>query len=225
MEDLYTKPLAAQRYRALRVQSIRKALHLSRQQFHALFSISIGTLQHWENPTDSCGLSEKGAHTLSDTLRAFHIRVNPEWLLYGIGAKPIIPAKFQTLPSLSAASRDLDSYIEKELRFFYELHAGAIDTVLEDDSMLPVLLPGDHVAGLKCTGTDMALALGKECIVVTGDNEVLVRLVCEGDAPGLYTLKARNFQTKAPKPILYDVIILSAAPVIWIRRILALSKS
>ena len=219
METLADNSVSSQKYRAIRIQSIRKALGLSRQQFHKLFGIPIGTLQHWENVNDTCGLSQKGARKLSEALRTWHIRINPEWLLHGLGAKPILPAKFQTLPSTSAASRDLNSTIEKELTYFYKLHNDAIDIAMPDDSMSPNLLENDHLAGIKHLGADMCLTIGKDCIVVTQDNDMLVRLVCAGDVPGLYTLKARNFQTQAQKPILYDIKLLSAAPIMWIRRI------
>lgn len=209
---------SSQQYRAMRIQSIRKALGLSRQQFHRVFAIPIGTLQHWENLSDSCGLSEKGARKLTEALCIWNIRINPEWLLHGIGAKPILPAKFQRLPSMTAASRNLDASIEKELSFFYECHPEAMDVIMPDDSMAPGLQETDHLAGVKLYDADIGLAVGKDCIVVTQDNECLVRWVNAGDVPNLYTLKARNFQTQAKKPIVYDIKLLSAAPIIWIRR-------
>lgn len=218
MDAVADRSISSQQYRAMRIQSVRKALKLSRHQFHKTFAIPIGTLQHWENPEDPCGLSEKGAHKLSEALAAWHIRVSPEWLLHGIGRKPSLPAKFQTLPSMSIASRDLSSSIEKELAFFYSLHRDAMDITLDDDSMRPYLMTGDHVAGIKHYDADIAHCIGKDCICVTQSNNLIVRLLCESDIPGLYTLKARNVETRTAKPILYDIKLTSVAPVIWIRR-------
>ena len=56
------------------------------------------------------------------------------------------------------------------------------------------------------------------CIVQSEEHGTMVRHVKQGDEMGHYHLISLNPLTYVRKPVLYNVRLLSAAPVVWSRR-------
>ncbi len=218
----------SQQQRAMRVMGIRKSLGLSRREFTKNFGIAAGTLQHWERPDDLSGLTEKGAEKLARLLLNAGVQVSAEWLLYGVGAQPVIPEdkdrKNIIQPENTSKSgkkhkktSDTASTIKQELQYFHELHDHAVSLRVSDDGMEPVLLEGDYVAGTKLFKNDIKKAIGKDCIVMTEDGELLARRLVASDIPGLYDLQCRNFDSKVKPLAIYNVGLIFAAPIVWVR--------
>ena len=84
--------------------------------------------------------------------------------------------------------------------------------------MEPHYQKGDYVAGERYYQDAIHHAIGQVCIVETQMEGILIRLVRKGLKEG-YTLQCLNLHTELPKPILYDVEVSSAAPIIWHRRV------
>lgn len=219
----------SQLQRAMRIMGIRKSLGLSRREFTKNFGIAAGTLQHWERPDDLSGLTEKGAEKLAKLLLNAGVQVSAEWLLYGIGAQPVIPEdkdrkniiQPKGKPKAGLKKKKVSgtaSTIEQELQHFHELYDDVVSLKVTDDGMEPVLYEGDYVAGIRLYKDDIKKAIGKDCIVMTEGGELHARHLVASDIPGLYDLKCRNFDARVKQPIIYDASLVFAAPVVWVRR-------
>ncbi len=219
----------SQRQRAMRVMGIRKSLGLSRKEFTKNFGIALGTLQHWERPDDQSGLTEKGAEKLVKVLLNAGVQVSADWLLYGAGAEPMIPEDKSHKNIIQPKSKtktdteqkksvDTTSTIEQELQYFHQLHDEVVSLKVPDDGMEPALLEGDYVAGIRLYKDDIKYAVGKDCIVMTEDGELAARRLVASDIPGLYDLQCRNFDSKVKPLVIYNVELVFAAPIVWVRR-------
>lgn len=208
--------------RAKRVQSLRKMTRLSRREFAKRYGVSPGTLQNWEDIHGN-GLTEKGARRLIKALQSSGIYCSFEWLMQGTGQGPHVDQALYTDSELLIEPPELliekeHTYIAKELALFYHHYKEVIDCVIINDAMWPQFRIGDHVAGQRYYGRAIANLIGQECIVMTVDGDLLVRELRASELPDHYTLVCTNPRTQVPKPIIYDVALVSAAPVIWMRR-------
>jgi hypothetical protein len=74
------------------------------------------------------------------------------------------------------------------------------------------------VAGRRTSIEKLAGLVGKDCIVQTGQNGVVLRQLRMGSRPGVYTLVCTNPDTSVVEKVLCDEDVFSAAEVIWSRR-------
>lgn len=207
--------------RAKRALSLRQMTHLSRQKFEKRFGISTSTLQHWEDPKKN-GLTLKGAKRLIQILQQSGIYCSVEWLMHRIGPGP------QTLPTHAESHRAKPTHrvseiseaehIASELALFTQHYPEVIHTVVSDNSMEPRFSAGEHVAGIRRYRQGITSLVGQDCIVVTKEGQLLVRRIRAEDAPGFYHLSCLNMDASIAKPVLYHVELVSAAPIIWSRR-------
>jgi transcriptional regulator with XRE-family HTH domain len=202
--------------RAKRVLSLRKMTGLSRREFAKRYGVAPGTLQHWEDVHGN-GLTEKGARRLINALHSSEIYCSIEWLMQGTGHGPSTDSESHIL-SVTYSSTTEKNNIITELNLFYQHYKEAIDCVITDDSMWPQFKINDHVAGDRHYGAAIAQCLNQECIVMTIEGELLVRELRRSELPNHYTLACTNPRSSVTKPIIYDMELVSAAPVIWIRR-------
>jgi hypothetical protein len=147
---------------------------------------------------------------LTKAFTAEGIPCSLEWLLYGEGPEPQILTK---IPFSSASDN-----ITQDLRQFIQSHANAVDAIVSDNGMAPCFLSGDHVAGIRHFAENLNKTMGLCCIVQVSTGEVLVRKIDPGNQPDLYTLSCVNSIDSVKYPILKDISVFSAAPVIWFRR-------
>lgn len=216
-----TKPTSIEQIeRSKRVLSLRKMTHLSRQKFEKRFGVATSTLQHWEDPKKN-GLTIKGAKRLINLVQQMGIYCTVEWLMHGTGTGPQVLSTPVT--EISAVGRINEipeiEQIASELALFKQHYPEVIHTVINDDSMEPRFTCGEHVAGIRRYRHAIAELIGQECIVVTKDGEILVRRIKTMDTPGFYTLACLNMNTSVSRPFLYQIELVSAAPVIWTRRL------
>lgn len=196
---------ASPKAKADRIRYLRNSLRYSRRQFATKHGISYETLCNWERPKYT-GLTENGAMMLVDAFNSEGVACTKDWLMYGIEQG-----------SVQQASHSANTIIE-ELRVFLQKNPGAVEIIMTDDGMAPCFLPGDHVAGIRHFEDDLEETLGLSCIVQTAAGEILVRKIIAGNRSGLYTLQCVNPDTTVNVPVLEDVTIISAAPVVWFRR-------
>lgn len=217
------KPSDEQIARANRVRSLRKMTQLSRLEFQKRFGIAAGTLQHWEDAQKN-GLSIKGAQRLSQVLKQLNIYCTVEWLMSGKGSSPQRLPNADTLLSPAnkvlavQESHEIES-IATELSLFTQHYPEVINTIVSDDAMEPRFVTGEYVAGIRRYRQAIHELVGQDCILVTNDGELLVRRIKAMEAPGFYTISCLNLNTTVARPFLYNVELVSAAPIIWARRI------
>jgi transcriptional regulator with XRE-family HTH domain len=202
---------------AKRVLSLRKMTRLSRRAFAKRYGVAPGTLQNWEDVQGN-GLTEKGARRLINALQSSGIYCSIEWLMQGLGAGPRTDTELSIAQSPYSTLQEQD-YISEELALFYQHYKEAIDCIIKDDGMWPQFKIGDHVAGVRHYASNITSLIGQECIIMTVDGELLVRELRASELPDHYTLVCNNSRTQVAKPIIYDIKLVWAAPVIWLRRL------
>jgi DNA-binding transcriptional regulator YiaG len=215
--------------RGVRVQMLRGLTGLSRRVFRERYGIPSPSMENWELGKGN-GLSEKGARKLIALLKPDGIHCTFEWLMHGIGPGPTVlsnsyfgrllkPSDQQEVTASAFNNENQLEMIMEELLVFQQHYPKvAVDFVVTDDGMEPRFIKGEYVAGPKYNSDAMEKLIGLDCIIHTKEGDVLLRTLKQGDLPGRYNLVCRNLNAKVGKPILYNVEILSAAPVIWARR-------
>ncbi len=210
--------------RGKRSRSLREALRYSRRAItekYASLGLMENTLQGWEEGRYG-GLTDNGAQMLSEAYQSEGLDCRPEWLLYASGQDPlenvIIPPLAARQKRADSVSKEQQLAITEELCLFQSHQDNVVDAIINDDSMLPLLWPGDHVAGTRYFGADIQKAVSMPCIVQTEAGEILVRLVETGEQKDHYTLTCPNLKSTVKQPKLKDVKLFSAAPILWFRR-------
>lgn len=222
--ELSRDPRSSRKARGLRLKSIRQSLNLSRHAFAEKLGVSVFAVQNWEINKNK-GLSEDRIFQVVNVLKQMGAHCTVEWLSNGLGPGPtIVDPTFadlvvgQALPAENEEEEEL-ILIAKELKLFRDHYPGAaIDMQVQDDGMEPQYVQGEYVAGLIHTGDQIKKLFNSECIVQIETGEILLRLLKQGSFEEHYTLMCFNANTKLIRPILYDVKLLMAAPVIWARK-------
>jgi len=197
--------------RGKRIQFIRKhLLSTSREKFcgdNPNF-VTPQTLKSWELAWGS-GLTEKGAKQIVERAKELGIYCSTAWLLHGIGKEAT------RLTKDLEQSAGMEEQIAKELLLF-RAQPHAVDTIISDDAMVPFLYPGNYVGGIIVN--DMEQAIDKDCIITDDEDQLYVRTLKYGSEPGRYHLVALNPQPIFAKKEISNIIVKSAAPIVWLRR-------
>jgi transcriptional regulator with XRE-family HTH domain len=209
--------------RARRVKSLRKMTGLSRRKFAKEAGFAYSTLQHWEDPED--GLPESTAREFLKVLPHFGIHCSYEWLMYGTGTTPEILNRLQSFvqqfPENHVEKEKVSAdtvQIAKELFVFMEQSSNSVNLRVPDNAMEPRFIAGELVAGIRKYGQDIQNLVGQDCIVLVQGGDIYLRTILKGSLEGSYHLAPLNPKTYAAKPFLYNVELVSAAPIIWARR-------
>lgn len=205
--------------RGQRVTLLRRLTGLSRRLIQKKYGIPKTTLQNWEEAKGN-GLTEKGARNLVSVLKPDGIICSYEWLMFGVGSSPQIIDRQSGEKSTPENMTDDEqsALMASELRLFHQHYPTAIDYVVVDDGMEPRFIPGEQVAGCRQHGQAIEACVGLDCIVQVAAGDLLLRQIKQRGANGHYTLSCINPVTTVEKPVLYDVELVMAAPVIWARR-------
>lgn len=218
-------PKSSREARAKRLTSLRGMTTLTRKDFAEKCGILPGNFQNWEGPRYG-GLTENGAKQIIRAVKALGIHCSLEWLMHGIDPGPQITEQLyfqdqalhlREIKKAYSADEEL-SLITEELLLFRKHYPNTMDYTVNDDGMEPTYKIGEYVAGNSRYHQQIENLVGLDCIVKTMDGEIFLRHVKKGREDGRYTLVCINSKTSVEKPILYDVELFSAAPVIWIRR-------
>lgn len=202
--------------RASRLKRLRNLANLSRKEMCEASDIKHDTLIGWEVSRHG-GLSKIGAQKVISRVAKAGVQCTLEWLLEGIGPMPIIFPNL-IIGNSSEAICVEEKIIHNELLFFKSQYPDAIDYVVEDDGMIPQYFPDDHLAGIKRYGEKISHLIGYDCIVQLTDGIILLRRLQEGSKENLYNLSCINPKTTAISPTIFNIELICAAPVIWIRK-------
>ncbi len=202
-----------------RVEVLRQMIRLSRKAFSEKHGISPYTLQSWE--AGKVSLTLRAAKRLLPVFQKEGIFCTVEWLLHGMGQPPqLINMQAveisETSPLYNAPATD--SSMTHELLTFRNLNPNVMDLIVNDDGMEPYYQQGDLVAGIRRIDEAIGQLIGKECIVQTARNEILLRRIKGNRKSGTYDLMCWNMESQMVAPTLYEQTLVCAAAVIWQRR-------
>ncbi len=207
--------------RGKRLRQLRQMSGLTRQAIETRYDISARTTRSWEEGSAG-GLTSKGAMRVVYAMSETKIHVTKEWLLYGGGIGPQWmdgdPLNNTNKSNLMLLDLDDESAIRTELLAFRQHNHNPIDLRVTDDGMAPHYMAGDYIGGKQRFDQAIAHCINRDCIVETANGELLFRRLKAGSKTNLYTLFCINTDTITHEPVLYDVKLKSAAPIIWHRR-------
>lgn len=203
--------------KGLRIREIRKATYLGLKAFAQKYGFNYGTLKSWEHGLHG-GLPLKRASELIEAFKNEGINCCIEWLIYGKGDPPSNLISFVTLEKSDNVGNE-QYRINKELEDFYQYYKNATHITVTDDALYPIFMEGDIVAGIKKYAKDIEKTINLNCIVqIEGEETPLLRNVGLGSKKNTYTLACKNPKTKVKQLVTEDIIIVSSAPVVWLRR-------
>ena len=211
--------------RGKRLKSLRMLADLSRKALEKQYQISASTIQSWEDGKAG-GLTEKGALRVTAALRNEGVQCSTEWLLYGAGMGPQLTDKDYLRLGESLSEYEIktptrsedDAAIMQELLIFRIHNQNTIDMIVIDDTMAPHYNIGDYVGGEYRTQQEIDTLINQDCIIETINGEIMLRRLKKGAKEETYSLHGLNPYTSQHYPTIYDVKLISAAPVIWHRR-------
>lgn len=206
----------------LRLKKARLMAGFTRQALENKHGISVNTIQAWESAKSP--LSFKGANKI---IQAFHdsgLECSIDWLLHGHGPSPRLKDEedvhdmFSTEQGNNQLNWEDESAILREIEFFRTSNLNSIVSIVTDDGMLPSYFIGDYVGGKRKTAENFDKYIGINCLIETKEGSTLLRRLEASRSHSTYTLSCINPSTSVPYPVLYNIEIISIAPVIWHRR-------
>jgi HTH-type transcriptional regulator, cell division transcriptional repressor len=210
--------------RAKRLKRVRKLTKLSRKDFAQNYAISQGTLQNWETARFG-GLTEKGAKLVLEALKQESIHCTFNWLMYGAGIGPQKPniTSVAKLSEQSDNNKQANKVATKnaaniELKLFEQININTLTVTTANNAMLPLFSVGEIVSGTVIEMENIDQLLNEICLVQTESHGLLLRRLQQGSEEGTYTLLATNTAASLNMPVIYNVKIIAAAPVSWIRK-------
>ncbi|MEE2770138.1 MAG: hypothetical protein VX835_03550 [Pseudomonadota bacterium] len=203
--------------RAKRLKCLREMSGLTRDKIKARYNISRGTLQNWESARFG-GLTSKGAAQIIKAMQAEGIIVSHDWLYLGIGESPSFVNKNTQRLQKQKNTYSMKPQAVQELLQFQTNNSDVIDLIAPDQSMWPYVHKNDLVAGLRRYQNDIKNLINKISIIQTHEHGTIIRKLLQGDMNDTYHLVSVNPDIH-PKhnPMLYNVSVLSAAEVVWLR--------
>lgn len=206
-----------------RLKYIREHLvKLSRAQVQEKHGLSQDTLAAWEN--EKITITEKGIDRCIKIYNAENLIFSKEWLLTGEGLSPNFSFElnryFKHSPSEWQEIQVDDHFLlAKEIEYFRSLTSNSITALVSSDDMLPLYSSGDYVGGRLKSKKELENCIGKDCIIRTKDQAAYIRRLAKGKDKQHFNLVCINPQWKGnAEPVIFNVEIESAAPIIWHRR-------
>jgi len=211
--------------RGKRLRLVRKMSSLTLDDLSSKYDLGISTIKYWECAKNQ-GLSSKGAKKIVTAMQNEGIQCSYMWLMYGVGLAPqFIDVRFhkgfKNSDCIEQVAYDEEKSIEHEVAMFCEKNIDAVALTIFDDGMEPFYSNGDGVGGKRLYGSDLTKTIGKNCIVETVERQLLCRRIAQGNGGDNFNLYCINPNTLANPPHLYDVKLLSAAPIsrVWKRMV------
>lgn len=205
-----------------RLKHIRKLIRLSRNEIAEKYKISPNTLKFWESAKTD--ISEKALNECIEIYRAEGMLFNKEWILTGFGIPPTsfidMGKKINRQSSVQLIDSNANDFLLiQEVKFFKDLYIDGTIMIVPNDDMLPFYKAGDYVAGRWLLVEKIDQAISKDCIIQLSSGEKYFRrLVKDGNSH--YNITCLNPMDTRNQPVIYDVEIISIAPIIWHRKII-----
>lgn len=211
--------------RGKRLRLIRKMSNLNLNDLADKYNFGISTIKYWECGKNQ-GLSSKGAKKIIKAMQSEGVQCSYAWLMDGIGLPPQFvdiclsnKAKQSDLSDSNIYEEEIS--IDQEIALFCKSISNAITLNIIDDGMEPIYCYNHSVGGKRVYDQDLCSVINKDCIVETEDNQILCRRIAQGNSKDSFNLYCINFNTRANPPNMYNIKLLSAAPIsrIWKRSI------
>lgn len=211
--------LASSQARASRLKRMRRLTFLSRKDFAKKHTFSPGTLQNWETARFG-GLTEKGARLILKAFKLEGIFCSYEWLMLGVGDGPIFnkhSARNRVSNVVEAKLVSKPSFTQ-ELKFFTQLHHGAVVHELHDTSLLPYMQVGDMLVGVPCNIARQSEIVGRLCILDLSHSVRVARYVKAIHPDGTVNFVAANPFSDANYLLQDRAEVGKISPVLWWRK-------
>lgn len=199
-------------------------LKMSRADIHKAHGLSADTLAAWEN--GKIQITEKGIDRCIKIYNSENLIVSKEWLLTGNGLSPKfsfdLNRYFKNVTTSDLSSEKLDDHmlLAKEIEFFLSQAKNSITCLVSTEDMLPIYSIGDYVGGRLRYQNEINDCIGKDCIIKTKDGATFIRRISKGSKDKKYNLVCLNSAWNGnPEPVIFNVEIEAAAPIIWHRRL------
>jgi hypothetical protein len=152
------------------------------------------------------------------------IIVSREWLLTGEGLNPNysfdISRYFNVINPSSEEKFEDAILLAKEIENFRSLSQNSVTGLIASDDMLPLYSKGDYVGGRLRFGDDINSCIGKDCIIKTKGDGMYIRRMARNISKDSFNLVCLNPAWNGnPEPVIFDVEVESAAPIVWHRRL------
>ena len=196
----------------------------TRREFEEKHRISANTLQGWEQGKNP--LSQKGARRVVAALKEEGLICTVEWLTEGSGMPPRpfetvnagIRKELQSDASVIEHNLREEESIYREIQLFRQQNPNAIVLTIADNAMEPYYSVGDYIGGIQLFNNEIENYVNKICILELENNFILPRYLHKGQKPETYTAACTNPHANASPLNIYNVKVVSAAPILWHRR-------
>lgn len=198
--------------RASRLRRLRNMANLNRQQMCDDEHLNINTYKGWEIARYG-GLPQDGAERVVKRVSREGVICTVDWLLFGKGQGPYVTPGYFSYSKEEKNDEDVE-LIMREIMLFQQQFSNTTFSEIQDDGMEPRYKLGDIVAGIRRFENDINSLINSNCIIQTETGEVIIRRLKKGTEKNKYMLSCINSHTKIEKPIIYDVKLIYAAPII-----------
>jgi DNA-binding transcriptional regulator YiaG len=193
--------------RAERVSHVRKMAGLSFIQLSKKYKVGYSTIRQWEGQGNR-QLSSKGAQILVELLKQEGIQCDTGWLLHGLGNPPF----YLNNPNDSLNNPSL---LEQEIAQFKNHYQNTVILKIDDDAMLPFIIPGDYVGGICLNRDHFELMDAQYCIVESKSHGLFCRWAQKVSHCDWFNFLCVNLSTKLKNPVsINSDKIIKVAPVI-----------
>lgn len=212
-------------------QRLRRARVLAgistRKEFEKKYNISANTLQGWEQGKNP--LSEKGARRVVEAFKQEGLVCSVDWLLKGSGMPPRpyemlhagVREQARTDENVTSLNLKEEERIYQESQLFKSLNQNAIVLSITDDAMEPYFSVGDYIGGVQIFEDQISDYIGTICILELENNVIVPRYLHKGSHEGTYTASCTNPGASKGPFNLYNIKVISAAPIVWHRKKIA----
>jgi SOS-response transcriptional repressor LexA len=200
-----------------RLRHLRAIARRTRTYIQDSYNLPEITLRTWENETKR--LTSEGAERCIEIFRQEGVIVSIDWLLDGIGLSPL------PVSTLNERTRFLDKNINerdeevcmlRDADIFKKTYKNAFVLVVSNNEMRPQYKPGDYVGGRILKGKMLEKAINRDCIVFLKDGSQYFRRLIKNPKGG-FNLTCVNPDYGTAEPVIYQVKVEAAAPIIWHR--------
>ncbi|EKD71855.1 MAG: hypothetical protein ACD_46C00083G0005 [uncultured bacterium] len=201
-----------------RLRHLRALLHVSRAFLEDTYGIPEVTLKSWENGTAK--LTSVGAKRCVAVYRAEGLIVSENWILSGTGLDPIAAVtlnQYFSEPIKKNISAENDEIcMIQDANVFKKSYPNAVVLIVSGDEMRPFYKPGDYIGGKMRYAKDIKNAINKDCIIHLKDGSHFFRRLIKNNDGG-FNLTCLNPNENTLEPVMFNVKIEGAAPIIWHR--------
>lgn len=201
-----------------RLKYIRALLRVTRAYLEKKYDLPEVTLKSWENGKTK--LTPSGAKRCVEIYLNEGILVSEDWIMEGIGLDPTSSVKisqyFAMPTDKGLPAEDDEVRMLQDANSFKESHPEIVIMVVSNDDMRPFYKPGDYIGGKIRFRENVDTAVNKDCIIHLKNGGRFFRRLIKNHNNG-YNLTCLNPNETTSEPVLYNVEIDGAAPIIWHR--------